>query len=229
MWIQALGRQPCRCRAARGDLPGAQGHSRGWAKQRVNNATRLSVLQRATRLFASPVPTPALTRATLDSRRCMRRVPSLSRFARLACWSKPSHCSVPLRSPISLLPQPYPPIWSTTFGATDAHRRHMTRPFPPPSFSRSQSWASQARSDTIADYVEDSEPEREERRLKAAKTRPVKRKKTPVVIVVPKPAEDVIELTDSSPSRPSTPEPRSVNVQPAPLVIIDVSGEFQRL
>ncbi|KAM5532277.1 hypothetical protein V8D89_014035 [Ganoderma adspersum] len=152
----------------------------------------------------------------------MRRAPSLSPFAHLARWcSKPPHASAPARSPVFLLQQPPSPI-RTALGATDAKRSHMTRPFPPASSSRSQSWASQARSDTTADYVEDSEPEREERRLKAAKTRRVKRKKTPVVLVPSLPG-DVIELTDSSPSRPSTPAHRLVNVQPVPLVIIDVS------
>ncbi|PIL37211.1 hypothetical protein GSI_00904 [Ganoderma sinense ZZ0214-1] len=161
------------------------------------------------------------TSATLDARRRMRRVPSRSRSVQFARWSStPPHVSVPTRPPFLLL-QLCSPI-RTVFGATDAKRRHMTRSFPPGSFSRSQSWVSQAKSDTTADYVEDSEPEREERRLQAAKTRWVKRKNTPVV-VVPKPAQDVIELTDTSPSRPSTPAPRPMRIQLAPLVIIDVS------
>ncbi|KAI1796322.1 hypothetical protein LXA43DRAFT_1161378 [Ganoderma leucocontextum] len=147
----------------------------------------------------------------------MRRIPSLSRFAHLPRCS--GHVCGPAHAPL-LLPQSSSPI-ETAFGATDANRSHMTRAFPPPSFSRSQSCASQARSDTTADHVEDSEPEREERRLKA-KTRRVQ-KKTPV-IVVPKPAEDVIELTDSSPSRPTTPAPRLLNTRPEPLITIDVSG-----
>ena len=213
-----MGRGPCR--AARGDLPGAQGHSRAWTKQRVNNATRLS-FQRATRLFASPFQVEPPHPATLDARRRMQRVPSLSPFAYFArSSSTPPRASAPTRSPF------LPLQLCSLFGATDAKCRHMTRSLPPGSFSRSQSWASQARSDATADYVEDSEPEREERRIQAAKTRGVKRKKTPV-LVVPNLPGDVIELTDSSPSRPTSPAHRLTNVQSAPLVIIDVSGEPQ--
>ncbi|TBU49596.1 hypothetical protein BD309DRAFT_1026046 [Dichomitus squalens] len=97
----------------------------------------------------------------------------------------------------------------------------MTRAIPLPSFSRSQSWASQARTDTTEDRVEDSEPERQERRLRAKTRRvQVQRRKTPTAVVV-QPAEDVIELTDSSPSRPNTPVPQRIKAKP--IVIIDVS------
>ncbi|TBU32712.1 hypothetical protein BD311DRAFT_803422 [Dichomitus squalens] len=97
----------------------------------------------------------------------------------------------------------------------------MTRAIPLPSFSRSQSWASQARTDTTEEYVEDSEPERQERRLKAKTRRvQVQRRKTPPAAVV-QPAEDVIELTDSSPSRPNTSVPQRIKAKP--IVIIDVS------
>lgn len=214
-----------------------QGSARRFARRsgpqsRVDQTTRkqrhatLIPKRDASVRFPTPRPTPALARHPTP-RRCMRRAPSLSRFAHLARWcSKPPHASAPARSPVFLLQQPPSPIRTAYDGATDAKRSHMTRPYPPASFSRSQSWASQARSDATADYVEDSEPEREERRIQAAKTRGVKRKKTPV-LVVPNLPGDVIELTDSSPSRPTSPAHRLTNVQSAPLVIIDVSGEPQ--
>ena len=159
----------------------------------------------------------------------MRRVPSLPRFPHLSrSCGQASHARAPSHFPVPL-PQPFSPIKTATVGVTGTNRSHMTRAFSQPSFSRSQSWGSQARSDTT---VEDSEPERQERRLKlkAKTTRRVKRKKTGAVGVA-KGAEDVIELTDSSPSRPNTPVPRVLNAQRAPLVIIDVSGEsgFQPL
>ncbi|KAH9943382.1 uncharacterized protein BXZ73DRAFT_74348 [Epithele typhae] len=94
-----------------------------------------------------------------------------------------------------------------------------------PGSSCSRSMASQITSSTTtADYVEDSEPERESRRLygksRRSKTRPKQRPPSP-------PAVEVIELTDSdSPGVSVNIASASVHHVRQPVVIIDVSGMF---
>ena len=142
----------------------------------------------------------------------MRRVPDFIRHVDLGSRVYSVHGGFFLR-------QPGTPI-RTLFGQVVADR--MTQVMPPRSFSRSQSWASQTITDLTKDPVEDSEPERQERRLKA-KTRQVQvqKKKAPTTVAVHQ-DDDVIELTDSSPSRPTTPALRDNKNHP--VVIIDVSG-----
>ncbi|KAI9063166.1 hypothetical protein FKP32DRAFT_730754 [Trametes sanguinea] len=84
-----------------------------------------------------------------------------------------------------------------------------------PLFSRSQSHFSQ---DTVSEYVEDSEPEREERRVRQRSQSKQPRTKIPV-----KTALDVIELSDSEDSGQAGPSKPSTSKKPErPRIVIDV-------
>ncbi|KAI0750870.1 hypothetical protein C8Q80DRAFT_1268180 [Daedaleopsis nitida] len=86
---------------------------------------------------------------------------------------------------------------------------------PAPDSARSQSLLSQTKSDTTEAYVEDSEPEREVRRLQRKKKRLAKTHSQPVVI----------ELTDSSASPPSVAASLPIHArrEQEPIVVIEVS------
>ncbi|RDX55689.1 hypothetical protein OH76DRAFT_1478311 [Lentinus brumalis] len=85
-------------------------------------------------------------------------------------------------------------------------------------FSRSQSVASQTNSDQTEDYVEDSEPEREARRLREKACR----KKTRS-IVRPRPTGEVIELSDSGTSSASLAQSSPAQTHVQPLIVVDIS------
>ncbi|OJT10172.1 hypothetical protein TRAPUB_13277 [Trametes pubescens] len=84
-----------------------------------------------------------------------------------------------------------------------------------PLLARSQSHFSQS---SVPEYVEDSEPEREERRTKEKSRR---KKKPPEVNI---PSAEVIELTDSDASyHAGTVQRSSPKVQKGPIIVIDLS------
>lgn len=87
-----------------------------------------------------------------------------------------------------------------------------------PLLARSQSHFSQS---SVPEYVEDSEPEREERRTKEKSRR---KKKRPEVNI---PSSEVIELTDSDASyHAGRLQPISPKAQKGPIIVIDISGMF---
>ncbi|KAI0660922.1 hypothetical protein C8Q70DRAFT_932566 [Cubamyces menziesii] len=87
-----------------------------------------------------------------------------------------------------------------------------------PSHARNETNCSQA---SVSEYVEDSEPEREERRIKKRSFRKKRHTDVPV-----RSSQEVIELTDSDPSdhddaiRPSVP---TVGAREKPLLVIEIS------
>lgn len=85
-----------------------------------------------------------------------------------------------------------------------------------PLLARSQSHFSQS---SVPEYVEDSEPEREERRTQEKSRR---KKKRPEVNI---PSTEVIELTDSDASyHAGRLQPFSPKVKKGPIIVIDISG-----
>lgn len=85
-----------------------------------------------------------------------------------------------------------------------------------PLLARSQSHFSQS---SVPEYVEDSEPEREERRTQEKSRR---KKKRPEVNI---PSTEVIELTDSDASyHAGRLQPVSPKVKKGPISVIDISG-----
>ncbi len=142
----------------------------------------------------------------------MRPVPLL-RPARLAGVSRRCYLFKPLPSPSDR---------SLTQAPRADLRSHMT--MPALVFSRSQSFASQTNSDQTEDYVEDSEPEREARRLREKACR----KKTRS-IVRPRPTGEVIELSDSGTSSASLAQSSPAHTHAQPLIVVDISGTSAKI
>ena len=146
----------------------------------------------------------------------MRRVSSLSRWNPLACHTSRFYIPYATDTP-QLLYRSGTPIAS--LGAS--FRSSGPMPVPGPSFSYSQGLTSQATSNgSTADYVEDSEPERMERRVLEKTRRKKSRTKHK-----PPPAVEAIELTDSEPSPPRRSQTQVPRLVVEPLLIIDLSGK----
>lgn len=94
-----------------------------------------------------------------------------------------------------------------------------------PSYSQTHGVLSSAHSQKTIEYVEDSEPEREQRRLQKKKIAHAQ-KKTRVKVSSPEPVAEVIEISDSGPSQPRPPVPETTaHVYSPSSSVIVLSGK----
>lgn len=109
-----------------------------------------------------------------------------------------------------------PPGYSCPLPLAVPYRSGRGKMLAGPLLARSQSYFSQA---SVSEYVEDSEPEREQRRSQEKARR---KKKRPEVVIPP---AEVIELTDSEASYHAEIAPTTTpGSQKKPIAVIDISG-----